>query len=72
MTAPTSVAIGDRVKPASDGEDSRGLLKWSKLRGTVLDVWTEPGTAAEVRAQVRWDRRSPYPSIVPISFLLVA
>lgn len=65
-----AIKVGSRVKPANDGEDSSGhLLKWSGLRGTVLDVWVEPGTAAEVRAQVRWDRHSPYPPIVPINFL---
>ena len=66
-----AIAIGSRVKPANDGEDASGkVLKWSKLRGTLLDVWTEPGLAGEVRAQVRWDRRSPYPSIVPLNWLL--
>lgn len=60
------------MKPANDGENSQGLLKWSGLRGTVLDIWTSPGTAAEVRAQVLWDRHSPYPPIVPIDFLLPA
>lgn len=65
-----TIAIGSRVKPANDGEDASGkVLKWSNLRGTVLDIWTDSGTAAEVRAQVRWDRQSPYPPIVPISFL---
>lgn len=69
MTKTAGIKIGDRVRPANDGEDSRGLLKWSDLKGTVTDVWTAPGTAAEVRAQVRWDRHSPYPPTVPISFL---
>ena len=63
---------GDRVRPACDGEDSRGRLKWTELRGTVLRTWTDGGTAAEVRAEVRWNRPSPYPRILPASLLVRA
>jgi len=62
-----TISIGATVRPASDGEDSRGrLLQWSKLTGTVVDTWVDCG---EVRVQVRWHQKNPYPRCLPASWL---
>lgn len=61
---------GTIVRPANDGEDSRGnLLKWSSLTGVVIDSWEDCG---EERVQVRWSKKSPYPTCVPSYFLSIA
>jgi hypothetical protein len=66
MTA-TTLAIGTTVKPVNVGEDAVGrVYAWSRLRGTVVDLWSDCG---ELRAQVRWHQRSPYPTVVPAYFL---
>jgi len=64
-----AIAIGSTVRPANDGEDSRGVIKWTKLTGTVIDIWIDCG---EHRAEVRWHRKSSYPSVVPANLLTIA
>ena len=64
---PPRFRIGDRVRPAFDGEDSRGLLRWSRLTGTVRDVWAE--NEREWRCEVRWDQRAPYATRLEEHFL---
>ena len=61
-----TLKIGSIVRPANDGEDSKGILKWTKLRGKVVDLWEDCG---ELKVQVRWFRKSPYPTVVPAYFL---
>lgn len=61
-----ALTIGSIVRPANDGEDSKGTLKWTKLRGKVIDVWYDCG---ELRAQVKWNQNVPYPTVVPSYFL---
>ena len=53
---------GDRVKPASQGDK----VDWTKLRGTVVDVWQD---GQEQRAEVRWDRVCGYPTRLPVDLL---
>ena len=65
----TTITKGITVRPVNDGEDSSGkLLKWTALIGKVVDCWEDCG---ELRAQVRWFKKCPYPSIVPASWLVV-
>ena len=69
MTVST-ITIGATVKPASNGEDAVGrVYAWNRLRGTVVDLWNDCG---EVRVQVRWHQRAPYPTVVPAYFLAAA
>jgi len=71
---PTSFSIemtqfqkGSTVRPANDGEDSRGnLLKWTNLVGVVVDSWEDCG---ETRVQVRWSRKAPFPTVLPSDWL---
>ncbi len=60
LNAPLSK--GDRVRPACDGDK----VNWSKLRGTVVDVWQD---GQEMRAEVRWDRVCGYPTRLPVDLL---
>lgn len=65
-----TIATGVTVRPVSDGEDSHGgILKWTKLTGTVVDIWTDCG---ELRAQVHWHCKCPYPRVVPADWLTIA
>lgn len=65
MTTP--LKVGDRVRPANDGEDQSGdILHWTRLKGTVRAIWIDCG---EERAEVRWDRRAPYPVNLPTYLL---
>lgn len=65
MTTP--LKVGDRVRPANDGEDQSGdILHWTRLRGTVRSVWID---CEEQRAQVRWDHNAPYPTSLPTYLL---
>jgi hypothetical protein len=67
MNTLNKLKIGDRVRPANDGEDSMGrILRWTRLTGTVVDAWMDLN---EQRVQVRWDRRSPYPWRLESSWL---
>lgn len=61
-----SVKIGDRVRPAFNGEDPRGLLRWREMVGVVSGTWQDCG---ETRVEVRWLRRSPYPRVLPAYLL---
>ena len=61
-----ALTIGSIVRPANNGEDSRGILKWTELRGKVIDVWYDCG---ELRAEVHWFQNAPYPTVVPSYFL---
>lgn len=64
-----SFQVGDRVRPANDGEDRSGrILRWTALRGTVKAIYPGRGQEREqgiMRIEVRWDRYSPYSRIVP-------
>ena len=63
----TAFAVGDRVRPYNDGEDSSGRrLYWTRLTGTVVAAWADCG---EQRVEVRWDRKAPYPTRLPAYFL---
>lgn len=51
-------SIGQRVRPAGDGEDQSGrILKWTRLQGTVVDIWmTDENTSdTQWRVEVKWD-----------------
>ena len=66
MIAPT-LTVGAMVRPFSEGEDSAGrTLHWARLRGRVVDLWDDCG---ELRAEVRWQRQSPYPTRLPAYML---
>lgn len=66
----TTLSIGTRVRPSCDGEDTYGRkLAWTRMIGTVVDVWTAPGRSGEVTCQVKWDRRAPYPTSLPVGML---
>jgi len=66
----TAITIGATVRPASNGEDTAGcLLHWNRLRGQVVDLWEDCG---ELRAEVRWTRRCPYPTRLPADWLALA
>jgi hypothetical protein len=62
----TSFAIGSRVRPLNQGEDTRGIIDWTLLRGVVIDTWIDCG---QERVQVRWDRRAPFPTVLPATWL---
>lgn len=63
----TTFAVGARVRPYNDGDDSSGRrLYWTRLTGTVVAAWADCG---EQRVEVRWDRRAPYPTSLPAYFL---
>ena len=65
-----TITKGSIVRPVNDGEDSRGnLLKWTRLTGKVIDCWEDCG---ELRAEVRWFQKSPYPRILPADWLVAA
>jgi len=72
-----SIKIGDRVSPANDGEDRSGkTLRWTALRGTVTAVYPPIGREDReqgiMRIEVRWDRYSPYPRVLPSNWLELA
>ncbi len=63
-----TITKGIIVCPVNDGEDSSGkLLKWTALTGKVVDCWEDCG---ELRVQVRWFKKFPYPSVVPATWLV--
>lgn len=69
MTTTADLTIGSSVRPANDGEDNRGIIKWTKLTGIVTDLWYDCG---ELRAEVRWSRKSSYPRRLPADWLVAA
>ena len=69
MARTIALTIGSNVRPANDGEDNRGIVKWTKLTGVVTDLWLDCG---ELRAEVRWSRKSSYPRRVPAYWLVAA
>lgn len=69
MTTAADLTIGSNVRPANDGEDNRGIVKWTNLTGIVTDLWYDCG---ELRAEVRWSRKSSYPRRLPADWLVAA
>jgi hypothetical protein len=66
----TTITIGATVRPANNGEDTAGrVLHWNRLRGQVVDMWEDCG---ELRAEVRWTSRCPYPTCLPADWLALA
>lgn len=61
------IKIGSIIRPAADGIDRA----WTKLRGTVLDIWNDAG---ELRAEVRWHQSigERYGTRVPVYLLTLA
>ena len=61
------IKIGSIVRPAADGINRA----WTKLRGTVLDIWDDAG---ELRAEVRWHQSigEQYGTRVLVHFLTLA
>jgi hypothetical protein len=63
----TSVTIGITVRPVSNGEDLHGRpIQWTQLKGRVIDLYQDCG---ELRAEVRWQQKAPYPSCLPVDWL---
>ncbi len=58
--------VGQKVRPAGNGEDASGrLLAWTKLRGVVVNTWVETYGAAQkpiYKVEIRWSVRAPYPT----------
>lgn len=64
-----TLKIGDKVKPANNGEDQYGrIIRWDRLQGTVVEAWEDDIDGQKVR--VRWNRKSPYPWILPADWLV--
>lgn len=74
MKAP--LKVGQVVRWVSDGEDQNGkVLYWTRLRGTVTDIWpTDEQHAGGWKISVRWRQPAPhrYTVGVPISEVTTA
>lgn len=71
MNRPTErapIAIGSLVRPAFDGEDGgRRILAWTRLRGVVVDTWTDNGRGY---VEVRWRGCRAYPSRMEADYVM--